>query len=72
MPALLTEGLLRHARMIYALPPGYYPPEAIFLYLAPLAPVRCRSLEQTSALAGEVRETLARSDDARALLRDFF
>jgi len=47
LPALLTEGLLRHARMIYALPPGYYPLEAIFLHLALLALVRCRSLEQT-------------------------
>jgi hypothetical protein len=47
LPALLTEGLLRHTRSYYALPPGYYPLEAIFLYLALLALVRCRSLEQT-------------------------
>lgn len=47
LPALLTEGLLRHTRTFYALPPGYYPLEAIFLYLALLALVRCRSLEQT-------------------------
>jgi hypothetical protein len=47
MPALLTEGLLRHTRSIYTLPPGYYPLESIFLYLALLALVRCPSLEQT-------------------------
>ena len=47
MPALLTEGLLRHTRSIYTLPPGYYPLESIFLYLALLALVRCASLEQT-------------------------
>ena len=47
LPALLTEGLLRHTRIFYTLPPGYYPLEAIFLYLALLALVRCRSLEQT-------------------------
>lgn len=47
LPALLTEGLLRHTRTFYALPPGYYPLETLFLYLALLALVRCRSLEQT-------------------------
>ena len=47
LPALLAEGLLRHTRVFYALPPGYYPLEAIFLYLALLALVRCPSLEQT-------------------------
>ncbi len=47
LPALLAEGLLRHTRLFYALPPGYYPLEAIFLYLALLALVRCTSLEQT-------------------------
>lgn len=47
LPALLTEGLLRHTRTFYALSPGFYPLEAIFLYLALLALVRCRSLEQT-------------------------
>jgi hypothetical protein len=46
-PALLSEGLLRHTRTFYALPPGFYPLESIFLYLALLALVRCRSLEQT-------------------------
>jgi len=47
LPALLTEGLLRHTASLYALPPGYYPLESIFLYLALLALVRCPSLEQT-------------------------
>jgi len=47
LPALLTEGLLRHTRSLYRLPPGYYPLESIFLYLALLALVRCPSLEQT-------------------------
>jgi hypothetical protein len=47
LPALLTEGLLRHTRSFYSLPPGYYPLESIFLYLALLALVRCPSLEQT-------------------------
>jgi hypothetical protein len=47
LPALLTEGLLRHTRRLYKLPPGYYPLESIFLYLALLALVRCPSLEQT-------------------------
>ncbi len=47
LPALLAEGLLRHTRLFYTLPPGYYPLEAIFLYLALLALVRCTSLEQT-------------------------
>jgi hypothetical protein len=47
LPALLTEGLLRHTRTFYSLPAGYYPLESIFLYLALLALVRCSSLEQT-------------------------
>ena len=47
LPALLTEGLLRHTRTVYDLPPGYYPLESIFLYLALLTLVRCPSLEQT-------------------------
>jgi hypothetical protein len=47
LPALLTEGLLRHTRSLYTLPPGFYPLESIFLYLALLALVRCPSLEQT-------------------------
>lgn len=47
LPALLAEGLLRHTRTFYTLPAGYYPLESLFLYLALLALVRCRSLEQT-------------------------
>jgi len=46
LPALLTEGLLAHTCCLYALPPGFYPLESIFLLLALLALVRCRSLEQ--------------------------
>ncbi|MGH7997591.1 MAG: putative transposase [Opitutaceae bacterium] len=47
LAALLTEGLLRHTRRLYALPPGFYPIESIFLVLALLALVRCPSLERT-------------------------
>ena len=47
LPALLTEGLLRHTRRLYRLPPGFYPLESLFLCLALLALVRCPSLEQT-------------------------
>ena len=47
LPALLGEGLLSHTREHYALPPGYYPMETIFVLLALLALVRCQSLEQT-------------------------
>jgi hypothetical protein len=47
LPALLTEGLLRHTRPLYSLPAGFYPLESIFLYLALLALVRCPSVEQT-------------------------
>jgi hypothetical protein len=47
LPALLTEGLLRHTRSLYTLSAGFYPLESIFLYLALLALVRCPSLEQT-------------------------
>ena len=47
LPALLTEGLLLHTRSLYALPPGFYPLESLFLYLALLALVRCPSLEKT-------------------------
>lgn len=51
LPALLTEGLLRHTRRLYRLPAGFYPLESIFLLLALLALVRCRSLEQTRYLS---------------------
>ncbi len=46
LPALLAEGLLRHTRDHYALPPGYYPLETLFLLLALLALARCPSMEQ--------------------------
>ena len=51
LPALLTEGLLRHTRTFYRLPPGFYPLESIFLALALLALVRCSSLEQSRYLS---------------------
>src|SRR6266705_3852814 len=51
LPALLAEGLLRHTRTFYRLPPGFYPLESIFLALALLARVRCRSLEQSRYLS---------------------
>ena len=46
LPALLGEGLLRHTREHYELPPGFYPMETLFLLLALLALVRCPSMEQ--------------------------
>lgn len=45
LPALLTEGLLRHSRKLFRLPEGFYPLETIFLVLAFMALVRVRSLE---------------------------
>jgi hypothetical protein len=51
LPALLAEGLLRHTRTFYRLRPGFYPLESIFLALALLALVRCRSLEQSRYLS---------------------
>jgi hypothetical protein len=45
LPALLTEGLLRHSRKLFALPEGFYPLETIFLVLAFMALLRVRSLE---------------------------
>jgi hypothetical protein len=44
-PALLSFGLLRHARENFRLPPGFYPLETIFLLLAFMALARLRSLE---------------------------
>lgn len=46
LPALLAQGLLRHAPLLYALPAGFYPLQSIFLVLALLALARCPSLEQ--------------------------
>ncbi len=45
LPALLLEGLLRHSRAHFALPPGFYPLETIFLVLAFMALARLRSVE---------------------------
>ncbi len=45
LPALLVLGLLRHRPQQFALPPGYYPLETIFLSIALLALARVPSLE---------------------------
>jgi hypothetical protein len=45
LPALLGFGLLRHTRVSFTLPPGFYPIETIFLVVAFLALARIRSLE---------------------------
>lgn len=45
LPALLVLGLLRHSVDHFALPPGYYPLETIFLAIAFLALARVPSLE---------------------------
>jgi hypothetical protein len=45
LPALLSEGLLRHSRAHFTLAEGYYPLETIFLVLAFMALARVRSIE---------------------------
>ena len=45
LPALLVLGLLRHSAAHFALPPGYYPLETVFLVIALLALGRVPSLE---------------------------
>ncbi|MGH8018647.1 MAG: putative transposase [Opitutaceae bacterium] len=45
LSALLLEGLLRHSRVHFALPAGFYPLETIFLVLAFMALARLRSVE---------------------------
>ncbi|MBI5278167.1 MAG: hypothetical protein HY854_17085 [Burkholderiales bacterium] len=45
LPALLALGLLRHSAEHFALPPGYYPLETVFLSIAFLALARVPSLE---------------------------
>ena len=45
VPALLALGLLRHSTEQFALPPGYYPLETVFLSVAFLALARVPSLE---------------------------
>lgn len=45
LPALLSEGLLRHSRKHFSAPEGFYPLETIFLLLAFMALLRVRSIE---------------------------
>lgn len=45
LPALLSEGLLRHSRKLFTLPEGFYPRETIFLVLAFMALLRVRCIE---------------------------
>lgn len=45
LPALLSEGLLRHSRKLFTLPEGFYPLETIFLVLAFMALLRVRCIE---------------------------
>jgi hypothetical protein len=45
LPALLSEGLLRHSRKLFTLPEGFYPLETIFLVLAFMALARVRFIE---------------------------
>lgn len=45
LPALLALGLLRHNAAHFALPPGFYPLETVFLSIAFLALARVPSLE---------------------------
>jgi hypothetical protein len=46
LPALLSEGLLRHSRKLFTLPEGFYPLETIFLVLAFMALARVRFIEE--------------------------
>jgi len=45
LPALLSEGLLRHSRKLFTLAEGFYPLETIFLVLAFMALARVRFIE---------------------------
>ena len=45
LPALLSEGLLRHSRKLFTLAEGFYPLETIFLVLAFMALLRVRFIE---------------------------
>ncbi len=45
LPAMLALGLLRHTAKHFALPPGYYPLETVFLVIGLLALARVGSLE---------------------------
>jgi len=46
LPALLSNGLLRHTGLYFKLPPGFYGIESIFLLLALMALARIKSIEQ--------------------------
>jgi len=46
LPALLENGLLRHASTYFSLPSGYYGREHVFLLLATMALARVESVEQ--------------------------
>jgi len=45
LPALLSEGLLRHSREHFTLTEGFYPLESIFLVVAFMALARVRTIE---------------------------
>ena len=51
LPALLTQGLLRHTAEMYQLPPGFYGMASIFLLLALMALARIKSIEQLRYVA---------------------
>ena len=46
LPALLANGLLRYSATCFALPPGFYGIESIFLLLGLMALARIKSIEQ--------------------------
>lgn len=46
LPALLSQGLLRHTDKFFSLPSGYYGIDSIFLLLALMALARIKSIEQ--------------------------
>ena len=46
LPALFTQGLLRHTDKFFSLPSGYYGIDSIFLLLALMALARIKSVEQ--------------------------
>ena len=45
LPALLSNGLLRHARKYFSLPKGYYGLDSLMLLLAFMALARIKSIE---------------------------
>ena len=62
LPALLGEGLLRHTRQHYTLPPGYYPLETLFLLLGLLALVREKIVPRLLAEAPQPTEAALQTD----------